>query len=104
MCRTPQLNNQLMRWFACDPDGSVHVAEMAIDGALFHLHEVDYSHHTILVYGGLEAGFLPWADPKRDRFWLAAFFHDLSQSDGRFRNLHIDPSRESTLDTASGCR
>ena len=28
---------ELRRW--SNPDGSVHVAEMAIDGALFHLHE-----------------------------------------------------------------
>ncbi|HEX3624761.1 MAG TPA: VOC family protein [Verrucomicrobiae bacterium] len=28
---------ELRRW--SNPDGSVHVAEMSIDGALFHLHE-----------------------------------------------------------------
>jgi len=28
---------ELQRW--SNPDGSVHVAEMAIDGAVFHLHE-----------------------------------------------------------------
>jgi PhnB protein len=28
---------ELRRW--SNPDGSVHVAELAIDGALFHLHE-----------------------------------------------------------------
>jgi PhnB protein len=28
---------ELRRW--SNPDGTVHVAEMAIDGALFHLHE-----------------------------------------------------------------
>lgn len=33
---------ELRRW--SNPDGSVHVAEMSIDGAMFHIHE-EAAHH-----------------------------------------------------------
>ncbi len=36
---------ELRRW--SNPDGSVHVAEMALDGALFHLHEERLDAHQL---------------------------------------------------------
>jgi PhnB protein len=56
---------ELRRWD--NPDGSVHVAEMAIDGAMFHLHEEnsksrELSPETVNAVTAIVGIFLPDPD------------------------------------------